>query len=285
MPDTVLTQENSGGILELLRSQEARSVKLEDESQKTFWKRMTTSASTSALFLGLVLTFASLFDTFVSKPEADRISRISQFNQAVNAAAKTRQEILQSSQDPKLQVAIQSEAVPQILNDLSTARAMLRDLATDDVGIPQLTILISEAFTAGDIVAAKEFVARAVSKTDATPYLRSEAKRYEGRLYFLTGDPVRGWQSYQDALSALGDSQFVMAARAYDLGDLVLIEYPTGACEHAETDLKRFVETVRGPDVPQQARLQLLAVVRSQLGQTQGPRCPFPENLPTLLAD
>jgi hypothetical protein len=285
MQDMVSPQENSGGILEMLRSQEARLVKLEDESKTTFWKRMTTSASTSALFLGLVLTFASLYDTFVSKPEADRISRISQFNQAVNAAAKTRQEILQSPGDPKVQMAIQSEAVPQILNDISTARAMLRDLASDDVGVPQLTILIYEAFTAGDIVAAKEFVARAVAKTDVTPYLHSEAKRYEGRMYFLTGDPVHGRQSYQEALSALGDSQFVAAQRAYDLGDLVLIEYQTGTCEHAETDLKSFVETVRGPDVPQQSRLQLLAVVRSQLGQTQGLRCPFPENLPTLLAD
>jgi hypothetical protein len=68
---------------------------------------------------------------------------------------------------------------------------MLRDLDNSDVGIPQLIILISEAVTAGEIDSAKDFVTRAVSKTDVSPYMRSEAKRYEGRLLFYTGYPVQ----------------------------------------------------------------------------------------------
>ncbi len=211
MSDPVPTQDTPQAddpVLLMVKSQEARIARLEDEGKKTPLKRMTTSASTSALILGLILTFVSLYDAFVTKPEADRIARISEFNQAVNAAAKTRQEILQlqmQGTDPKLQLAMASMATPQILNDLSTARAMLRDLRNDDVGIPQLIILISEAFTTGDMEAAREFVGRAVSKTDVTPYLRSEAKRYEGKFFFFSGNAAQGRQSFQEALAALGE--------------------------------------------------------------------------------
>src|SRR5215467_15327376 len=82
-------------MLLLVGSLQARVKKLEGEGKKTLLKSITTSASTSALLLGLVLTFTSLYDALVTKPRADRVSRISQFNQAVNSASKVYQEVLQ----------------------------------------------------------------------------------------------------------------------------------------------------------------------------------------------
>ena len=87
--------------------------------EKSPFKKLTESASASALFLGLVLTFVSLHDAFISKPAADRISRLSQFNQAVNAAAKARQELAtlqMQTADPQLRLAVASIVTPQILN-------------------------------------------------------------------------------------------------------------------------------------------------------------------------
>src|SRR5216684_3026066 len=110
-------------LLLLVAGLQARVEKLESEGNKTLLKAITTSASTSALLLGLVLTFASLHDVFVAKPEADRISRVSQFNQAVNSAAKTRQELVQlqmQTTDHKLQLAAAQMATPRVLNDIST---------------------------------------------------------------------------------------------------------------------------------------------------------------------
>ena len=73
---------------------------------------------------------------------------------------------------PAIQVQTTSAAVPQIMNAISTARAILPDLNDADVGIPQLIVLISESFQMGD-PAAQESIRRAVSKTDAPPYMRA----------------------------------------------------------------------------------------------------------------
>lgn len=293
-PESVMTDpaplqtspDAEDAILLMIKSQEARIAKLEDSNQKTLFKKMTASASASALVLGLVLSLISLYDIFVTKPEANRISKLSQFNQTVNSAAKTRQEILQSQVqgvDPKLQLATVTMATPRILNDLSTARAMLLNLDDDDVDIPQLIILISEAFTTGDLAVAKEFVSRAVGKTGATPYLRSEAKRYEGKFLFLSGDPAGGRRSFQEALSVLGDSPATASQRAYALGELVVVEFAFGDCESAAADLKSFATALRMPAVFPQARSQILAATREQLDPLQGQRCPMTPSLDTLL--
>ena len=73
---------------------------------------------------------------------------------------------------PAIQVQITSATVPRIMNAISTARAILPDLNDADVGIPQLIVLISESFQMGD-PAAQESIRRAVSKTDAPPYMRA----------------------------------------------------------------------------------------------------------------
>src|SRR5581483_2716720 len=120
-----------------LSSLDHRLRKLEDGEKKTPFKRLLENAGACALLLGLVLTLFSLYDVLVAKPEADRISRISSFNEAVNAAAKKRQDLirteLDTAADPGLKIAMQMAATPQILNDAATARAILRDLKDGEV--------------------------------------------------------------------------------------------------------------------------------------------------------
>jgi hypothetical protein len=261
----------------MLKSQEKRIAQLETGAKKTIFKRLTESASASALFLGLILTFTSLRESFVTKPEADRISRLSNFNQAVNSAAQKRREQIRlqiENPDPKLQLAMASATTTEILNDISTARAILRDLNDKDIGISQLTVLTNEAFTAGDIESAKTFMTRAVNLTDLTPFERSEALRLEGRYFFVIRDVVKVRQSYIAALSALGDSPSVAAARAYDLADLIPMEYALGDCENAGADLSSFAKMIKAPQVPSQVKAQLVLSLKAAVSQLPVQSCP-----------
>jgi hypothetical protein len=259
----------------MVKDHQSRIERLEDNGTTTIFKRMTASASASALLLGLVLTFASLYDVFITKPKADRINRLSQFNQAVNSAAKIRQDLtLLNTQDPKVQLAVLQAATPQILNNVSTARAMLRTLSDDEIDVPQLIVLIYESFTAGDLESAKEFVGRAVKKP-TTAYSHSEAKRYEGKYLFLTGHPAEGRQSFNDALNILDEAN--TPARAFVLSDLATTEFVFGDCEEASTQVKNFLSML--PKLPLQFRRQLTAALADQLRQMQGQRCNLPETI------
>ncbi len=291
MPDPASAQslDNPENAVRLmLKSQDDRIKKLEAGDRGSFAKMMTASASTSALFLGLVLTAISIYDAVVTKPEADRIVRISNFNQAVNSAAKTRQDMTQlqmQTSDPKLQLAIGNWATPQILNDISTARAILPYLRDEDVGISQLIILASESATAGDLVSVREFVVRAVGKTDASSYMHSEAKRYEGKYYFLTGDATSGRQSFEEALRTLGTTTNTAAVRANDLADLTLSEFTSGDCSQAAADLAALGEALHAPGVLPLARSQVVATVKDQLGQLRGQHCPNPPDIGAILVE
>jgi hypothetical protein len=276
--------ECQDAVLLMVKSQEARIVELEKGSHKTLLKRLTESASAGALFLGLVLTFVSLHDAFISKPRAERVTRLSQFNQAVNSIAKSRQDLVREqmlSADPRFQLAMMSAATPQIQNNISTAKAMLRDLDNRDVEIPQLLVLISESFSQGDLLSAKSFIERAIGKTDESGFLRSEAKRYEGRYFFARGDQLGGRKSYEEALSLLGDENVFAAARSYVLADLVGIEFGQGLCDVVEKDLDRFVAGVKSPVVDPQSRAQMSTTLMAQLSPV-GQRCPPPQNLGSL---
>lgn len=285
MPANDASRHESDGqdaTLLMLRSHEARIAELESTAHKSRFKRLTESASASALFLGLVLTFVSLYDAFVTKPEADRINRLSQFNQAVNSAAKLRQEVTQAQSqitDPKLQLAIASAATPQILNNISTARAMLRDLDDRQVGISQLNILFAEAFTAGDLESARSFATRAVNLTNLSPFLRSEALRIQGQFLFATSDAKSGRQSYLDALKILGDSPSTTMARAFDLADLTIKECAIGDCGSAAEDLQALAKLLALPEVTPQGRLQMATTLKSALNDMQNMHCPIPQNL------
>jgi hypothetical protein len=209
----------------------------------SFMKRLTENAGAIALFLGLVLTLASLYDIVFAKPAADRVEAIGKFNQAVNSAAQVRQEMLEmqlQTRDPVLQMTVAAMATPRALNNISTARSLLPDLDDSDIGIPQLIVLISESFTTGDLVSAGEFIDRAVKQTDATPYLRSEALRYQGRFLFLKGEAV------------------------------------FGDCNSVEQSIERLVTLLNAPGVTSDARRQIGTTLHGQLQQTQGQRCAMP---------
>ncbi len=129
----------------------------------------------------------------------------------------------------------------------------------------------------GDMDSAKSFVLRAVSKGDVTPYLRSEAKRFEGRLNYVSGQPNIGRQSYLESVDALGSTPNLAAARSYVLGDLVLIEYTFGDCEHASLDIQKFIAEVKKPQVLSDHKAQLITTLRSGLMQLRDGKCPMPQ--------
>jgi hypothetical protein len=265
-------------VAAVLSSLHERISKLEKDGDKSLLTKITTNASAVALFLGLVLTLASLYEVFVAKPKGDRIAALSKFNQAVNSAAKTRQEVTRqqlAKTDPATQLAIASAATPQILNDISTARAMLRDLEPEDIGIPQLLILIYESFTAGDLPSAKDFVTRAVDKKDVSPALRSEALRYDGRYQFAARDLPAGRQAFESSLAALPDPVYA-AQRAYILMDWTVMEYTLGDCAAVQPAIDRLEATLHSPGIALEARAQIEAGLKQQLVSMQGQHCALP---------
>ena len=283
---TSITSDDVGQTtLMLLQSHEARLSKLEEPTKKTLFKKISDNGSVVALFLGLALTFGSIRDMFWIKPEADRVSRIGQFNTAVNSAAKLRQDMLQlqtQSIDPGKQMAISAMITPQILSNISTARAIARDMKDDEFGIPQMTILITEAFTAGDLDSMKDFVRRAVAQQTVSPFLKSEARRYEGKYRFVVHDPdARG--SFMAAISYLDQIPGSGAAKAFVLLDLALTEFQQGFCEQARTDIGNLGTALKAPEIPIQQREAMTAGLKSQITQYQTGRCPIPSNVDALL--
>jgi hypothetical protein len=272
----------------LLKSQEDRLTRLEEGTKKSIFKKVSENAGFVGLLLGLALTLISLYDAIVTKPRAERVASISQFNQAVNSAAKTRQELLQMQAqgvDVKWQTALASATMPRILNDLATAKAVLRNLRDDDVGVSQLLVLIYESFNTGDMSDAEALVSRAVRIKNVSPYLQSEAKRYQGRFLFLSGKPTDGRAAYEESLSVLGSSDLAGAERAYIIADWVVMEYTLGDCKVMTTTLDRFGQSARAPGVSFEARRQLQGSLKAQLEMLQGQHCPMPEHLEMLAAN
>ena len=150
------------------------------------------------------------------------------------------------------------------------------DLSDRDIGISQLTVLINELFTAGDIESAKTFVTRAVKLPGLTAFERSEALRLEGRYFFASGDFAKGRQSYMAALSVLGD--LFTAARAYDLADLIPMEYRSGDCENAGADLLSFAKMMNSPQVPPQSKVQMVTTLKAAVSSVRGQSCPEVSN-------
>lgn len=279
--------DGEGSAVVLLKSLEARIAALED-GEKSPVRRIAQNASLSALFLGLVLSVISLYDVLVTKPEADRIERISKFNQAVNSAARTRQEMLRmqmETADPSLRIAMSAAATPQILNDISTARAILRNLDDEDVEIPQLIVLMTESFMSNDMASAGDFVARAVSKENVPPSLRSEAMRYQGKYFFAVGNPVAGRLAYQQSLDLLGQAPQASAARAYVLEDWTMFEFAVGDCAIANNNLATFAASLGSPHIPPSARAEMAASLKAQLVALQNQHCQTPPDIDQILPD
>jgi hypothetical protein len=230
------------------------------------------------LLLGVVLSAFSLYDIVIRKPEADRIAAITQFNQAVNSAAKTRQDLIQAnnSADQAQRLAVMSMATPRILNDVATAKALLPTLEPDDVGVPQLLILITEAMTAGDLASAESFIARALSIKNLTPLMKSEALRYRGKFQFVSGDATSGRASYREAISSLGLGLAASGARAYALADLIGMQLAVRACGHIAADMRELAETLHSPGVSVEVRAQIAATVRLFGTQYSSQNCSLP---------
>ena len=274
-------------LVTAIHALEARIDALEQRKDKGSFKRVTENAGAIALFLGLILTSSSLYNVFIIKPEADRIARVSQFNDAVSSAAQIRQEVAQyqlQTNNPAAAMMVASSAMPRIQNTIATARVLLRGMADEDVGIPQLSVLITEAFNVGDIASAYEFARRAVARRNDPPFLRSEAKRYEGKLLFATGKVEQGRQSFREAIALIGGSDMAAAPRAFTLSDWILLEFIHGNCVNANAMLIEHGPALRSPSIPLDMRRQLQVGLIAQLEQLRGGRCLIPTELNALLS-
>ena len=74
-----------------------------------------------------------------------------------------------------------------------------------------------------------------MNKADVTPYLHSEAKRYEGKYWFMSGDPDRGRQSYQAAIEALGTAPLSAAVIALGTEMTTALDKLTAQANGAQT--------------------------------------------------
>lgn len=272
-------------LLLLLESLDQRLKKVE-QPEKSLLKLITDNAGAAALFLGLVLTFASLYDVFIAKPAADRVEALGKFNQAVNQAAQVRQEMLElqlQTSNPTLQMTAAAMATPRALNNISTARSLLPELKDEDVGIPQLIVLISESFNTGDLVSAADFIDRAVKKEDVTPYLKSEALRYKGKYLFLIGQAVEGRETFERSIALLDDIPGSAPQHAYVLGDLIAVEFVFGDCTKVSSPIDRLIVQLNAPGVSADARRQIGTTLHNQLQQTSSERCSIPPVAAKLL--
>jgi hypothetical protein len=177
----------------------------------------------------------------------------------------------------KLQEQFMGLATPQILSDISTAMAILPRLRDRDVGIPQLIVLTDSALSINDLHGAAEFAARAVRKTDATNYLRAEADRNEGEVYFREGRVKSGRAAFGAALSILPPSLASASERAYVLASWSLAEAALGSCDVADQEAVAFVTSLGRPGVPPSARSQMSQTERAQLS-------PYAQRCPQLLS-
>jgi hypothetical protein len=273
------TADGQAAHLLLVKDIQRRLQKLESENKTTFVKRLTASASAVALMLGLILTLHAIYDAFWIKREADRIAAVTQFNQAVSSAAKTRQELEQLAvTDPVQKGTIVGWAMPRIMGDVATAREILPTLRRDDVGIPQLIILITEALNINDLESAKQFVAQAVAKEKETDYLKSEARRYQGRYFFTVKNVAAGRKAFNASYDLAHDNPI---ARAYILTDISIGELYTGNCNEATSAFDRAMGEIDASGAYPELRNQYLAYAANFLRTWPTAACPLPKSAKT----
>jgi hypothetical protein len=291
-----------------LKSLEARISRLEC-APKSRLKSLTENAGVAALILGLVLTISSLYDVFFAKPESDRIQRIGQFNEAMHSAVLDREEQLkalgqgqaeqsgavrQAQADETTQLAAKvpksdvqsndlsiSAAKMLAMVDLSTARALLRDIRDDDVGVPQLDFLEDAAVDDGDNAAADDLAKRAIAKKNVSPYLHSEAERQYGVTLERLRRPEDARHEFQLALATLGDGADTFLVRSYILNNWIVGEYSVGDCLHGSAAFARFLDMLQSTDVPEPTKHQIAVELRENLRQVPA-RCPVPDNFSSL---
>lgn len=279
---TVVPEINDS-ILLVLENHQVRLAKLEeDAAHKTISKRLMASANAGALFLGLVLTFISLHNEIITKPKTERIERIRQFTDTVNAIAKEQEDLAKlAAQLPDRNPGVVSAIMPQIGNNLSMAATMLKNISKEDVGVSQLIVLAGAAASVNDFSLMKDFTSRAIAETKVSPYLHSVAERSAGQYWFFTGHPRRGREHYKAALNILGFSRATAISRIHDLADLVSFEFGSGNCAEGSTDFQGLVDTIRSSNLPIQA-VQIFTVPLRKRLSAEGQHCPVPEALYNL---
>ncbi|VVN40686.1 hypothetical protein PS862_04032 [Pseudomonas fluorescens] len=271
-----------------LNAFDARLERLEKPEENTWLKKIEKKMSLLALLVGIVLSAISLFDVFWSKPNEERIRDLAEFNGAVNAVANLRQGMVRlqfESNNPQMFAAMNSMVIPQVLANIQYATEVLPRLG-DDVGIPQLVVLISEAMNIYDWKSAQKLVDRAVATKNAAPSMMSEAYRFQGRLMFFTGRIDSGRTAYEQSLKVLaGEQAFgINATRAFVVSDWIMAELSMGDCSLANKRTQDFAELVRSSQIAGMARIALVTTLKAQIAQivTSTGRCLEPPELSLL---
>jgi len=272
--------EQISGLAVAIQGLQSRLDHIEFAEKKSIFRRLTENASAAALLIGLALTVAQVRETFFSKPEADRIAQIGAFNQSIGAVAKLRQEMAElnyNTSNPSAQLTVASILTARIVNEVSTARAMLHDIKDADVGIPQLVTLISEAFNEGDLATVDLLTSRTVNKKDVTAFAHSEAMRYRAKYLFINQtEQGRNTMEAAIALLPLGSG-----AQAFDVRDLLESELGFGDCDHIDSAAKRLLAAVATPQIYPEQRNQVLQSIIPFYNLVLNGRCP---TLPPLRA-
>ena len=266
--------------MDRLTELEAKVNKLERQAEgplDTWQKR----GSFMALLIGIVLSGYSLFETFYAKPKDAALHDIEEFNHAVNEVANLRQGLIRTqleSKNPQLTMAMSSMTMPQILANIQYATALLPKLG-DDVGVPQLIVLIGEAMNIYDWRSAELLVDRAIHSPKAIPTMRSEAYRYKARLNFMTGKAQEGRKAFEDSLNAIREEPGfgINGARAYIVSDWVISEFNLGDCSIGNERVTQFLRLLDDPQVQQMAKEGMRATLKAQLMQSS--HCPMPSEL------
>ena len=271
-----------------LNAFDARLENLEKPKKDSLIERMQKNMSFFALAVGIVLSVISLLDVFWNKPTEQRLRDMEEFNSAVNAVSSLRQGMVKiqfESNNPSMIAAMNSMIVPQVLANIQYATALLPRLG-DEVGIPQLVVLISEAMNIYDWKSANILVNRAVNIKTAAPSMMSEAYRFKGRLKFFTGKIDEGRTAYGDALKVLQDERAygINGTRAFIVSDWIIAELSMGDCSLAGQRAQDFVDLVQSSQVTGMARGALVTTLRAQIAQVaaSSERCPEPAELASL---
>lgn len=261
----------------------------QNESEGSLFVVIKKYGSIMALLIGIFLSFISIFDIFWKKPSESRIQTISEFNKVISSIAQLRQSLvhIHVQGNPALLQASASMVLPQILANLHTAEILLPDIE-DDVGIPQLIVLASEAMNIFNWDSAELFIQRAVKIENAPPSLKSEAKRYRGRLFFMTGKYQDARRSYEDALNSIRnlDAYGISGARAFIVADWLIGELSLGDCSIANERSREFIEYVNNQKMLQVQRRGIILTLKAQiadLASTNQQRCPLAADLANLL--
>ncbi len=259
-------------------------------SERSLFGYVKEYGSFLALMIGIFLSVVSIFDIFWKKPGESRIQTISEFNKVISSVANLRQGLVQmhvQGADPALLQAATSMVLPQILANLHTAEILMSDIE-NDVGIPQLIVLTSEAMTVYNWDSAELFIQKAVKIDKAPLSLKSEAKRYRARLFFVTGRFQDARKSYEDAINSIRniDAFGISGARAFIMADWIIAELSLGDCSIASERSREFIEYVNNPKILKIQRRGMILTLKSQIAElasTNQQRCTLVPDLENLL--